>query len=246
MTPLKLITPPAIEPLTLAETKLYLRVDHNEEDDASTRLVGAATGYADGPDGFLQRALVDQTWELTLDSFGGSSASYCASPSSMTTTGQIRIPLPPLIEIINVFYDDPGGVQQILDPCRYSIDSVNEPGWIVPVGDWPATFAGINAARIRFRAGYVDASHSPPVGVVPDDIKQALLLCARRCSTSAKFTSKGGSRRHHGPQSNCCGDDRSKHRSLENGESENVDLKCYRNGHLKARLSGDRLGKLRR
>jgi uncharacterized phiE125 gp8 family phage protein len=86
--------------------------------------------------------------------------------------------LPPLIAIVNVLYDDPGGVQQILDPSDYSVDRVSEPGWIVPVGDWPATFNGINAVRIRFRAGYIDASQSPNIGEVPEDIKQALLIYA--------------------------------------------------------------------
>ena len=163
MTPLKLITPPPLEPLTLAETKLYLRVDHDDEDAVITRCAVAARQYADGPEGFLGRALVDQTWELTLDAF---------------PVREIRIPLPPLIQIVNVFYDDGGGVQQILDPADYSIDRVNEPGWILPVGSWPATFDAINAVRICFRAGYVDTSFSPAIGSVPEDIKQALLLYA--------------------------------------------------------------------
>lgn len=163
MTPLKLITPPPFEPLTLAEVKEYLRVTHDDEDGAVARAFSAAVGWADGPDGFLQRALVDQTWELTLDSF---------------PAHEILIPLPPLIEIVNVFYDDGGGVQQIVDPGGYSVDAVNEPGWIVPVGSWPATFDGINSVRIRFRAGYVDASQSPSVGEVPKDIEQALLIYA--------------------------------------------------------------------
>lgn len=182
MTPLKLIMPPPVAPLTLAEAKEYLRVDHTDEDATITRIVGAATGYADGPDGFLQRALIDQTWELTLDAFpaaamsgGWANPTWCAAPTTVTG-GSIRIPLPPLIEVVNVFYDDPGGVQQILPTGAYSVDKVSEPGWILPVGNWPATFAGINAVRIRFRAGYVDLSQSPAIGAVPDDIKQALLL----------------------------------------------------------------------
>jgi uncharacterized phiE125 gp8 family phage protein len=180
MTPLKLITPPPFEPLTLAEIKLYMRVDHDDEDDAIARCFSAAVGYADGPDGFLQRALIDQEWELTLDAFHGmGSAASCSWSSGSSSSGkEIRIPLPPLIAIVNIFYDDPGGVQQILDSSRYSVDRVSEPGWIVPVGDWPSTFSGINAVRIRYRAGYVDASQSPNVGEVPEDIKQALLIYA--------------------------------------------------------------------
>jgi uncharacterized phiE125 gp8 family phage protein len=163
VTPLKAITPPPFEPMTLDEVKLYLRVDHDDEDAVIERCIKAARQYADGPDGFLGRALIDQEWELTLDKF---------------PIREIKIPLPPLIEVVNVFYDDSGGVQTILDPSGYSVDAVSEPGWIVPVGTWPTTFDGINSVRIRFRAGYVDASMSPPVGEVPADIKQALLLYA--------------------------------------------------------------------
>lgn len=172
---LKLITPPPFEPLTLAEAKEYFRVDHNDEDATIAGCVSAAVQWADGLDGFLGRALIDQTWELTLDAFPTSVDSF---PTGNSTTGEIRIPLPPLIEIVSVYYDDPGGIPQTLDPSKYSVDKVSQPGWIVPVGSWPTTFAGINAVRIRFRAGYVDASSSPNVGAVPESIKQALKLYA--------------------------------------------------------------------
>lgn len=159
--PLKLITPPSIEPLMLADVKLYLRVDHNDDDVVIARTFSAALAYTDGEEGFLGRALVDQTWELTIDAF---------------PVREIQIPLPPLIAISNIFYDDGAGVQQILDPSKYSVDAVGEAAWVLPVGSWPATFVGMNAVRIRFRAGYVDTSFSPPVGKVPEDIVQALLL----------------------------------------------------------------------
>jgi len=48
----------------------------------------------------------------------------------------------------------------------------------VPVGNWPSTFNGINSVRVVYRAGYVDASVSPNIGEVPEDIKQALLVYA--------------------------------------------------------------------
>lgn len=159
---LKLITPPPFEPLTLVAIKQYMRVDHPDEDAAIARCFSAAVAYADGPDGFLQRALIDQTWQLTLDAF---------------PIHEIRIPLPPLIQIVNIFYDDAGGVQQILPPAQYSVDNVSEPGWIVPVTNWPSgVLNAINAVRIRFRAGYVDTVLN--TGEVPEDIVQALLIYA--------------------------------------------------------------------
>ena len=96
---LKLITAPSILPVTVAEAKLHLRVDHSEEDDLIERAISSATGFVDGPDGFLGRALIDQTWELTLDEF---------------PVNEIRIPLPPLIEVVSVVYDDADGNPQTI------------------------------------------------------------------------------------------------------------------------------------
>jgi uncharacterized phiE125 gp8 family phage protein len=158
---LRIVAPP-YAPVTLAEAKQHLRVDHDDEDDDIQMCIDAATGFVDGPDGFLGRALIDQTWDLYLDRF---------------PTREIKIPLPPLIELESVTYDDSAGVVTVLDPTLYSVDAVSEPGWIVPVNSsWPTTFDGINAVRIRFRAGYIDTSMHPPVGEIPADIRKAILL----------------------------------------------------------------------
>lgn len=158
---LKRIVAPTLYPLTLAEAKAHLRVDHDDEDTLIQALIVSATEYVDGPNGFLGRALIDQTWDLVLDKF---------------PTNEVKIPMPPLIEVVQVAYDDPDGNPQIFDPGSYTVDDASEPGWILPDGNWPNTFNGINSVRVRFRAGYVDTSESPPLGEVPGDIKAALLL----------------------------------------------------------------------
>lgn len=157
---LRLITAPATYPVTLTEVKSHLRVDHTDDDTLIQLYINAVTAHVDGKDGFLGRALIDQTWELVLDTF---------------PDNEIKIPLPPLIEVLSVRYDDTAGVQQTISSLTYTVDNVSEPGWVVPASTWPATFDGINAVRIQFRAGYLDAS-SPPVANVPNDIKSAMLL----------------------------------------------------------------------
>jgi uncharacterized phiE125 gp8 family phage protein len=175
MTALRLISAPAKSPVSLAEAKAHLRVDVPDEDLNIQLYIDAAVAYCDGLTGFLGRALVDQTWELVLDGFPGSCGTWGGTTWGSWGSNAIKIPLPPLISIVQVEYDDPGGLPTILDPAQYTMDNVNEPGWIVPDGTWPNTFNGINSVRVRFRAGYVNMANSPS-DQIPADIKSAILL----------------------------------------------------------------------
>jgi uncharacterized phiE125 gp8 family phage protein len=157
---LRLITAPTELPLTLAEVKEHLRVQDSDEDGMIDLYISAATAYAES---FMGRALIDQIWEVVLDTFP-------------TDDLAIKIPRPPLIAVSSVNYDDVDGFQQTLATSEYDVDTASQPGWIVPATSWPATIEAINAVRIRFRAGYVDMSDSPSVGEVPNDILNGILL----------------------------------------------------------------------
>lgn len=159
---LKRISPPASLPFTLAEVKQHLRKDSDEDDAKIEMFMQAAVDHAEGPEGFLGRALIDQTWDLYLDAF---------------PTNEIKIPLPPLIEIVGVFHLDSSGVEQEVSSDNYIVDDASQPGWVVLASSasWPTPLDGANAIRVRFRAGYL-SSDSPPVADVPADIKAGLLL----------------------------------------------------------------------
>ncbi len=156
----KLITPPATDPVTLDEAKTHLRIAGTDDDTKVSLCIKQATQAAER---FLGRALIDQTWELYLDGF----------PSD----GDVKIPKPPLIQVQSVAYYDAGGILTLVDPASYYVDTVSEPGWLVRAGGfvWPVTLDAINSVVIRFRAGYLTAD-SPPIANVPDDIREAVLL----------------------------------------------------------------------
>jgi len=162
---IKLITAPVVEPLTLAEVKQHLRVVVDDEDSTISTYISAARSFVDGQGGFLGRALVTQTWELTLDKF---------------PVSEIKVPLPPLQEVVSVKYDDSAGFEQTVDPDDYFVDNVNEPGWIVPIqgAAWPTPLDAVNSVRVRFVAGYLPSSDSPPDlrANIPFSIKAAMLL----------------------------------------------------------------------
>lgn len=61
-----LLTPPAVEPLTLDEAKAYLRVEHADEDEGIAALIAAARLNVEA---LTRRALIAQTWRLTRDAW---------------------------------------------------------------------------------------------------------------------------------------------------------------------------------
>lgn len=65
----ELITPPAIEPLDLAELKQRLRVDHDEDDTLITSLSITARSYLERR---LDRGVLDQAWRGTFSPRTGS------------------------------------------------------------------------------------------------------------------------------------------------------------------------------
>lgn len=154
---LRLITPPAVEPVSLEEVKAHLRIADDDSDTLLPIYIAAARQWIDGNDGWLGRALVSQTWELTLDEF---------------PTSEIRLPLPPVQSVTSVKYDDGDGIEQAIDSADYYLDTTGGVGWVVPLANvsWPATLAGVNTVRVRFVAGYATAAD------VPAPIRAAILL----------------------------------------------------------------------
>lgn len=57
----RLITPPENEPISLEEAKLYLRVDHDDEDALIKQLITAAREFCEQ---YQKRVHGEQTWEV--------------------------------------------------------------------------------------------------------------------------------------------------------------------------------------
>lgn len=156
---LKIITGPTVEPVSLQQAKLHLRVigdpsdvSANPEDTYISALIVAARQRAEHLTG---RALMPQTLELALDSF----------------SRVIRLPRPPLASVASVKYLDSEGNLQTLDPSSYIVADHSEPACLVSAESWPATKDAPNAVLIRYVAGYATAPE------VPETIKAWMLLC---------------------------------------------------------------------
>src|SRR4051812_37958797 len=64
-----LLTAPAIEPVSLAEAKAFLRVEHDDDDGVIAALVAGARIYVEAQ---TRRALITQSWRLSLDAWPAS------------------------------------------------------------------------------------------------------------------------------------------------------------------------------
>jgi len=102
-----LITAPLIEPVTLAEAKVHLKIDHADEDTYISSLISSARRFCEK---YTRGALIEQTWKWTLDRWPGSQdgCNTDLPPSLQSGEGRfIEIPVTPLISVTSITtYDD--------------------------------------------------------------------------------------------------------------------------------------------
>lgn len=149
---------PTTEPVTLDELKANARIDTA---DADTRLSTLIEVARDNVERITERALLTQTWERRLDRF----------PPTPVGIGLER---PPLQSVTSVKYIDSDGVEQTLDPSKYTVNSFREPGAVYPsYGEtWPQTRDEPDAVRVVYVAGWTEAAK------VPASIREAILRLA--------------------------------------------------------------------
>lgn len=153
---LTLVAAPAALPVLLSEVKDHLRLDTDQADENKLALAYLRAAVDDA-ESFLGKALITQTWDLTLDCF----------------PAEILVPRPPLQSVTSVTYIDTAGAEQTLDPAGYQVSAASLPGRIRPAygATWPATRAQMDAVTVRFVCGY-----GADWNAVPDAVRAALLL----------------------------------------------------------------------
>lgn len=145
------ITPPtAVLPLDIAKRHLRVEPDNLDDDLLIQAYAAAAQSHIDGPGGWLGRAIGVQTLEASFDRF---------------SCDFIRLPCPPITEIVSVKYDDTDEAEQTLAPSAYQLD----PEGVLRIGadPWPSAYRRRGSVRVRYEAGYA---------ITPPAITAALLL----------------------------------------------------------------------
>lgn len=150
------ITPPAVEPVSLAEAKTHLRVDIDDDDAYIVRLVAYAREQCEIG---ARRAFVTQTLELRMESW--------------PLDGDIEFPMPPLQSVTSIKWTDADGAEHTMPATDYVVYANMDPGvlYLKPNSQWPAGTLQVGPSiAVRFVAGY-----GAPT-VVPASYKQAILL----------------------------------------------------------------------
>lgn len=167
---LKRTVEPTSEPVSLTEAKAHMRVDIGDDDTLISSLIKAAREYVEDAS---HRALMTQTWRLSLDQW----------PSS----DEILLPRPPLVSV-TITYTGSDNTVNTLGGSVYALDTDSEPARVKLVHgeNWPSgTLATTSPIKITYIAGYASAA------LVPQQFKQAILLLAAHWYENRETTLSG-------------------------------------------------------
>jgi uncharacterized phiE125 gp8 family phage protein len=152
---IRIITPPATEPLTLAELKTALRIDGTSDDTLLEALIVAAREFCED---YQKKKYITQTLELVLDYFKEIIEFNSCSPVQTVTS---------------VKYYGTDGLENVVNSNIYLLDKDSFVARLLPkyAELWPSNqLQPANGVVIRFVAGYGTALD------VPQTVKQAMIL----------------------------------------------------------------------
>jgi len=156
-------TPPAVEPVTLAEAKAHLRVDTSDDDAYVQNLVTSAREWCEQ---YLDRTLVHTQWVMRFDKFPDSGIE------------PVELPRPPMVmsgtaTAVTVTFTQEAGPTSTYSTAEYRVDRNATPGAILPIygSTWTPHRQDDNAISVTWWAGYGATGSS-----VPAAIRHAILM----------------------------------------------------------------------
>jgi len=143
---------PDAEPVSVADAKAHLRIDHDSEDELIAGLIRAAREEVEQTTGI---AMLEQGWRLAVD----------AVPES----GVLLLRRRPVREVASVTLYGSEGEASLVDPGDYQLDTLSRPARLHFAGR-PAGLRAMNGVEVDFTAGFGEAATD-----VPDLLKRAVL-----------------------------------------------------------------------
>ena len=183
-------TQPLVEPVSLADAKLHLRIDSTDEDDLLANLVSTARAWCED---YCDRTFVMTQWTMRLDSFYGSVGSpvqFGLRADGSNIEGRqgtvpnldVELPRPPMMQagtataVAITYTPAAGAATATLDAAEYRVDRQATPGVCRPLygQTWPSHLVDQNSTTVSWWAGY----SSDGTGVPPQAKSAILMLVA--------------------------------------------------------------------
>lgn len=148
-----LLAGPAVEPVSLAEAKAYLRVEHAADDDTIAALIAGARIHVEAQ---TRRALITQTWRLSRDAWPGN--------------GRIRVVPVPLRALVAAQIYKFDGTTQAIGVGAFAADKTSAPAVLTfAPGALPAPGRLAGGIELDVEVGYGAAPSD-----VPEPLRQAI------------------------------------------------------------------------
>ena len=152
---LMLVTPPTVEPVTLAELKDWLKIDTADEDVLLTAVIAAARLAVEAASG---RKLLTQTWRWVLNA-------WPASP--------LELPVWPVQAVPAIRVYNAAGVAATVAATLYQLSNAFLPPRLALLGATPQPGRALGGIEIDMTAGYGGAA-----AAVPEALRMAVRLMA--------------------------------------------------------------------
>jgi uncharacterized phiE125 gp8 family phage protein len=145
-----ILTPPASEPITLAEAKLFLRIDQSAEDSLVATLIAAAREAVEVACG---RALITRRVRESLDIW------------RRDAVGGAMLGLGPVTNVVAVRLIASTGSQSVIDPTRYRLEGAGDRPRLVFEAGVPATLRSAGGIEIDYDAGFAASAAALPAAL---------------------------------------------------------------------------------
>lgn len=151
----RLVVAPSEEPLTFAQAKTFLRIEHTADDDAISRAITAARLAAEQ---YIRAVLLPQTWEYSV-----------ANPAC----SKLYLPWGPAQSIISIVLTTEDGATSTMNAANYRL-SVD--GCAVLID----SFASIEKMTVRYVAGLANSASQLPASILQGMLHHITVMLENR------------------------------------------------------------------
>lgn len=173
LVPVRTVAPVTL-PVSLAEAKAHLRVEHDEDDAMIAAMLAAAVARLDGWSGILGRCLIEQRWAQSFGRFA------CAD--------RLRLPFPNVSAAEITYFPADGSAATDFSPSFWWLaETVMGSAIVLASGAaWPATADRPDAVTVTMTVGFGAAVEN-----IPAPIRSAILLMVGDLYRNRETTGQG-------------------------------------------------------